>query len=182
MKKIRGGYTKSKSKVRFRIGAMCLITLLLLIPLLSSPVAAAFSLNLGSVFTNNNTVGPSASGSISTPSTVTDSAPFNANFAVYYDYNDCDAAGGGSDHWMVVTVSWLPPGSPSWLGPNIYTQGKIRIPANGGQRTGTYNTGTIVGYGGKGTSFQVSVVVYCDDLTGNPPASWSSGIKSFSVV
>ena len=172
-----------KKKNELRMGVIFSIAMFLLLPLLSSPVAAAFTENLGLVTTGNTGGGgPTATGSITSPGTVPDSAPFNANIAVEYDYNDNDAAGSGSNHWMVIVVKWQPVGTGPWSGPNTYTQTKIYIAANGGQRTGTYTTTTITGYGGTWTVFDVNVTVYCDDLSGSGPVSWNSGNIFFTII
>ena len=136
-----------------KIGTLLAILMFLLIPLLSSPVAAAFSQYLGSVTTGNTGGGgPTATGS-------------------------------GSDHWMEIVVWWQPGGSGPLSGPNIYTQNKIYIAANGGQMTGRYTTTPLLtGYGGKGTNFWINVTVYCDDLSDSGPVSWNSGNNTMSIV
>ena len=84
---------------------------------------------------------------------------------------------------MAIVVWWQPGGSGPLSGPNIYTQNKIYIAANGGQMTGCYTTTPLLtGYGGKGTNFWINVTVYCDDLSDSGPVSWNSGNNTMSIV
>jgi hypothetical protein len=173
---------KNKRKLRFKIWVLFSVALFLLIPLLSSPVAAAFTLNVGTAYTNNVPAGPSATGNINVPTTITDSSPFNANFVVDCNYNDNNEGGSGSNHWVEVIVRWQPQGTGAWQGPNTYTQAAIPLAAGPASWSGPYTTPTLTGYGGIGTNFQVEVKVYCYDILTTTTASWSSGVKSFTIV
>ena len=156
----------------------------LLVPLLSSPVAASFNWGLGNVWTNNTPAGPTAGGTIAGPgATLFDTAPFNAQFNVDYSYTDTQSGPRGSDHWVIIIVWWQPAGAGPWSGPNTYTQGRITL-TPGTSASGTFTTGTIVGYGGKGTNFVVTVTVNCQDLNTMTTASWTSPANAvvFTIV
>jgi hypothetical protein len=102
----------SKKKNMLRIGTILCILLFLLIPLLSLPVAAAHTVHLGSVWTDNLPACPTAGGTIGggVPAQITDTSPFNARYTVDYSYSDSKPGGTlGSDHWMEVVVSWTGP-------------------------------------------------------------------------
>ena len=169
-------------KQTLRLGTFLAILMFLLVPLLSSPVAAAFTLNLGSVTTNNTPGGPTATGVISAPATIFDTTPWNANFVVSYSYTDSNPGGLGSIHWLTVSVTWQPGGTGPWSGPNVYTQLAIFLPANWRTITGFYTTPWITGYGGKGTNFQVNVVVNCQDISLPFTATWSSLPQRFTII
>ncbi len=171
-----------KNKPLLRIGTFIIILMFVLVPLLSSPVAAAFTQNLGSVWTINTTGGPTAGGTVGAPPTISDSSPFNAQFVVEYSYTDSNPGGSGSNHWTEIIVYYQPPGM-GWRGPVTFTQAPpIFITAGGGTRIGTYITTWLIGYGGKGTNFDVYVVVNCQDIAGPFTFTWTSNVISFTIV
>jgi hypothetical protein len=172
---------KNKRKLGFRIWVLFSVALFLLIPLLSSPVAA-FTQNLGSATTNNTPAGPTASGTISAPATISDNSPFNARFQVDYSYTDSLPGGAGSNHWIQIIGSYQPNGSVNWW-PFSFTQNpSIFISQNGGTVTGTYTTGWITGYGGKGTNFQLYVYVNCQDVATTQTQTWTSSLITFTII
>ena len=172
-------------KRALRIGAFMSILMFLLIPLLSSPVAASFTLGIGGVVTNATPGGPTASGTISGPATVSDTAPFNARFSVTFNYRDTQWGPQDSLHWVVIIVSWQPGGVGPWLGPVPLAQAQVRL-SPGTSQSGTFITSPtgIVAYGGKGTNFVVSVTVYCQDLNTMTTASWTSPANAvvFTII
>ena len=173
---------KKKNNI-LRIGALISIAMFLLIPLMSSPVAAAFNLTLGSVTTNNLPGGPTATGSISTPGSVSDTSPYNALFNVQYFYSDNHPTGWGSDHWITLSIRWLPGGNLPWSGPVTRTQPTITRPAGSGQLIGWYTaTPPINNYGGKQTVFEVTVIVHCKDTASGFTQTWTSTTQTFTIV
>ena len=175
---------KRKGKKILRIGTLILIVMFLLLPLMSSPVAAQLSLNLGSVWTNNLPLptGPTAGGTITTPvSPVGDIAPFNIQFSVGYTYTDSNPSGTGSNHQLSIGVSWQPGGTGPWSGPNIYTQNMIFVAAGQAPVSGTYTTPWLNGYGGIGTNFNVIVTVTCQDIQTGQSFSWTSAPVIFTI-
>lgn len=173
---------KSKGKKLLRIGTLILIVVFLLLPLMSSPVAAAHTVLLGNVTTDNLPPGPAAGGTVNggIPGTIVDTSPFDARYTVDWSYNDMSGGTSGSDHWIKVIVSWNGPGGS---GSATRTQPKFFIAANGGRFTGTYTTPWIFGYGGKGTTFTVTFEVHCDNLdVPGDIASWYSTTIVYTIV
>ena len=161
-------------KQALRIGTFLAVLMFLLIPLLSSPVAATFTFGLGNVWTNNTTTGPTAGGTILGGSPLDNGPTFNGRFQVNYNYFDTDSrpTNTGSRSRMVVTVNWVPgDGTPPPAFPTVFTQPWVNLPV-GGAQMGTYTTLWINGYGGKGTVFTVTVDVTCQSLT--PAASFTA--------
>ena len=159
------------------------IAMFLLIPLMSSPVAAAFNLTLGSVTTNNLPGGPTATGSISTPGTVSDTSPYNALFNVQYFYSDNHPTGGGSQHWITLSIRWLPGGNLPWSRPVPRSQSPVTLTKGQGQVIGWYTaTPPINNYGGKNTVFEVTVIVHCKDSASGATQTWTSTTQTFTIV
>ena len=172
-----------RKKNALRIGTSISILLLILIPLLSSNVAAVHTVLLGSVTTNNTIGGPTATGAVNgaIPGTILDNGPFNANYVVDYSYTDSNPFGNGSDHWIQVNVSYGYPGTPPTT--ITFTQSPpIFIAANAGTVTGSYTTPWIVGYGNKGIIFTVTFGVYCRDRSSWTTVSWFSTPIVYLVV
>jgi hypothetical protein len=167
-------------KRALRLGTLLCLLLFLLIPLLSSPVAAAFTFNLGSVGTLNGPAGPTAWGTIAGGNQL-DNSPFNARFSVAYNYADANPGGTGSTHQMVVTVSWVRPNGMPGGGPFTYTQPLVTLPP-GGSTSGTFFTGWINGYAGKGSVFSVYVAVTCTDLFSTAFMTWTSSTVTITII
>jgi hypothetical protein len=152
---------KNKSKVRFRIGAMCLIALFLLIPLLSSPVAAAFIDNTN-VTTNNPATG--APTVVINPTTArvyihASGTPTTASFTLTYSFTDSKPGGSGSNHYADITVT--PPGVPA----GFASVGPMFVPAGTGPITGILLVGPL-NYGAPPppTTWTVTVTAFCTDI------------------
>lgn len=174
----------SKKKNILRIGTLITLLMFLLIPLMSSPVAARTWVDIGGgVMTNNTGAGPTAGGTLIAPSGIlTNSAPFDVAFNVSYAYQDSNGGGAGSDHWMTVTVSWQPGGIGGWSGPTTYTQTpKINIGAGMGSNSGIYSTPYLIGYGGPGTNFIVEATVTCEDIATTEDYTWATNQVSFTI-
>ena len=184
---------RNKRKI-IKLSSLICILLFLLIPLMSSPVAASFNYGLGNVWTVNwpppPGAGPTAGGTITGPfgGTLFDTSPFNAQFNVLYNYTDAYPAGSGgmgSNHWMSITVSYQPGGTGPWVGPLTFTQTTIVLGPMG-TASGTFTTPMIpangLSYGGKSTNFQVTVVVNCQDIATTSTFTWTSSTISFTVV
>ena len=132
---------KNKRKLGFRIWVLFSIVLFLLIPLLSSPVAAAFN-HTSSVIT---TAGPGLFGFPTVTVTVPtgspiqeqDQAPRTATFQLDYSFSDTTPTGVGSlgsTHKATMTVTRTPGPSPApvttnWipLNPSTSTSGTLYI-------------------------------------------------------
>ena len=174
-----------KRKHALRIGTILCILVFLLIPLMSSPVAASFIEPLGGVWTVNSPAGPNAGGNVGAPANISDNSPFNAKFSVEYIYKDNNTGGSGSNHWTEIIVYYKPPNT-GWQGPVLCSQTPIFISAGGGTRTGTYTTPWIPAmgssYGGWGTIFELNVVVHCHDIASNYTYSWSSDLITFDII
>lgn len=155
-----------------RIGTFLAVLMFFLIPLLSSPVAAAFTFNLGSVSTFNGPAGPTAWGTIVGGNQL-DNTPFNARFSVAYNYADANP-GTGSNHQVVLIVSWVRPNGMPGGGPFTYTQTWVFLPP-GGSTSGTFFTGWI-NYAGKGCVFTVNVAVTCVDISSTNSMTWSTSV------
>ena len=168
-----------EKKNMLRIGTLMIIFMFLIVPLLSMPIAASFTQNVGTVWTNNTPGGPTAGGTPNTPaSPVGDNSPYSIRLSVGYTYTDSDPNGAGSNHWMVIWVRWRPGGPPAgWSTPEIHTQSWILL-GGPGVRTGTYTTPWVPAgggsYGGGGTNFRVTVTVYCQTVGPPSTASWAT--------
>jgi hypothetical protein len=173
----------NKRKLGFRIWVLFSIVLSLLIPLLSSPVAAAFTKPHGTASTDNTPSGPTATGSTPSGGDISDSAPWTAKFSIDWTYKDTNTSGSGSTHWMVISVDWQPGGTGPYMGPTRFTQNVTTIGANGGTRTGTFTTiPGIQNYGGIGTNFEVIVEVYCKDTASGVTDSWIGPGQTYTVI
>ena len=175
---------KHKKKNMLRIGTLITILMFLLVPLLSSNVAASHSVLLGSAFTDNTPNGPTGSVTVGgVPANIRDpSAPRDANYWVDYDFNDNNGGGNGSDHWIQVNVSWCVPPTyiPAFM---TFTQTPpIFIGAGLGSTTGTYTTPWLFAYGPVGTTFNVTFGVYCRDRQTWTTRSWFSSIISYKTI
>ena len=175
-------------KHAFRIGTILFILLFLMISLMSSPVAAEFNQPLGNVWTNNGTGGITAGVNVGAPPNITDDGIplFRAKFSVEYSYTDSNSNGTGSIHWTEIMVYWQPNGNGQWWGPDICSQTPIYISANWGTKTGTYTTPWVPlaggQYGGKGTIFNVYVVVNCHDNATSYTYSLTSNVIVFDII
>ena len=170
---------KHKKKNILRIGTLISIVMFLLFPLMSTPVAAAHNVYLGSVTTDVFPSGSAAGGTVASVSgSIVDVSPFNANYDVDYFYTDSVGAP-GSDHWTKVNVNWVPPSGPP--GSITFTHGPITVIST--TNSGTWQTPSITGYGGKGTVFTVTFEVHCEDKT-NPDngASWYSSTIVYTII
>ena len=168
---------KCKSKVRFRIVSLGLIAMFLIIPLLSSPVAAAFT-SFSSADTNCAPTGPTALATVpSSPGTFLDSTPRTATFQCSYSFRDTMNNGRtpSSDHWATITVqktSTIP-----WGSPQTSSTGTISL-NNGQTQTGTLvitDTWTLVQVP---VTWHVVVHVYCKDRVSGVSAI---DVKSYDV-
>jgi hypothetical protein len=148
----------NKSKVRFRIGAICLIALFLLLPLLSSTVAAAF-IDTSTSSTNNTPIGPTAAvtptgaGPFGYPDVGAGTATFNCN----WNFVDTKPLGIGSDNMATLTVTYQTGARTS------VNTGIIRL-APGGSMSGTLTI--VMGYppGPPTDTWTVKVDALCIDL------------------
>jgi hypothetical protein len=174
-----------KKKNTLRIGSLILILMFLILPILSSPVAASLTVGLGSVWTNNwpppPGLGPTAGGTIVSPASPVgpDPGPFNIRFSVSYTYTDSYPGGMGSNHWMSITGSYQPGGMGAWV-PFTFTQTVVTLGPSG-TATGTYRTPYIIGYGGPGTNFNLNVIVNCQDVSTTTTFTWTSGAVTFTT-
>jgi hypothetical protein len=179
---------KHRKRIKFRIWVWCSIALFLLIPLLSPQVAAEFNQPLGKVWTNNTPGGPTAGLNVGAPTNISDDGIplYRAKFSVEYSYTDSNPNGTGSIHWTEIIVYWLPPGTNTWLGPNICSQTPISISANWGTKFGTYTTPWVPlaggGYGGVGTIFNVYVGVNCHDNATSYTYTLTSNVIVFDII
>ena len=97
---------KSKTKVRFRIGAICLIALFLLVSMMS-PTVATTSLTAGVVETYGQIGNPIVSVTMdpSTPYTADDDEDHTIVFECDYNFTDDGNSGTtGSNHIATITV------------------------------------------------------------------------------
>jgi hypothetical protein len=182
MKTSRGGYMKSKTKVRFRIGAMCLIAMFLLIPLLSSPVAAGAHTFAAGTGTSTNTNPPAVctvaitmTGPLATPA----GAPPNT-LTVTFNYNfvDSNAGPAGSKHICNMRVT-----EPTSGTNRLVSTGWITVAA-GATVSGTLTTGP---FGFAATPPTLVFTIYVNmtvvDLNTGPPRSgfgWGSTTRTFT--
>ena len=106
-----------KRKNVLRIGTFISIAMFLLIPLLSSPVAAGFTSE--SIGTSENTGdGPEVSVTLPEgpfPKVYPDDAPRTATFEFEYYFIDSSESGGyGSDHYAILYIEKTHPEADSW--------------------------------------------------------------------
>ena len=138
-------------KKALRIGTLLCILLLLLIPLLSSPVAAAFTFDVGTAWTNNTpggpTVGHNGPGEGSYGSA--DSTPRTATFKCVFDFSDT---------------------SGNVQTPSSRHYGEIEVFKNPSGPRQTKTTGVI--YLNDGGSYTVSFTITDTYTVGELPVTW----------
>ena len=144
IKTFRREVNMRKKRKIIRIGTLICLLLFLLIPLLSSPVAAAFSVT-ARADTDNTTAGPAAWITLPGgpyPIIFPDVGQTVGNFYLEYYFNDNNGPGSGSWHRATMNITRNPgpnPGSTStgwvFLGPGGSASGTLSIVDN-------YNFGT----------------------------------------
>ena len=159
-----------KRKSKIRVTVMLIIITLVLIPLLSSNVSALVTWSAGTGWTNNfpPPVGPRAGGVMSGAGVIVDGgggAQASVQFTFGYTFQDTTLAGLGSNHLLVMTVSW-PGGGFLWT-----VTGPIWL-APGGILVGTHTTPIITNP--RGTTYTITVTITCTDLNVPPlpPFVW----------
>jgi len=126
---------KSRKNI-LRISAFLTILMFLLIPLLSSPVAAAFFYNSTAV-TNVTSSGYTADADCPPPYTFQHSGNPTATFTCDYTFTDSDSSGPGSRHRATITV--VGPGTPT--GGAVGSTGWVVLNPGAGTSTGTISVG-----------------------------------------
>ena len=164
---------KGKVKRKLRVLSLCLSTLLMVIPLLSQPVAAANHYSNSSADTENTTTGPTAS--VTVPASSMEPWDFGGTitFICYYTFQDNYVEGMGSEHKVDLNVTRTSPTSDTFS----TTTGWVNI-GNGGQDV-TGNLTLMDFYGSIGVwSWIVTVTVWCIDIQSSNGAM--SGPSSYS--
>ena len=155
---------------KIKLSVILIITTLILIPLLSSPVSAAITWNIGNTWTNNSPAGPTAGGVlIGAGSARADPAtpPPNSivTFTCTYSFVDTNPGGIGSFHQATMTVT--PPGPPAGV---VSTGVIFRLPG-GGPVVGTLSVGPLTNP--KGTVYTITVQTTCTDVSTGAFVVWT---------
>ena len=154
----------NSKKLSIRLGAIISTAIFFLVPLLSSPVAAAGTGTYNCFADTDNTPGgPTAQAACPPPYTISGLGANMATFTCTYTFIDSNSAGTGSNHRATLTVS--PPGPATGQA----STGWVFIVANGGTVSGTISVGPLAYT--PPTSWSVTLEVWCWDLaSGGAPA------------
>jgi hypothetical protein len=174
---------KSRKKMKFRIGVLCLIALFILLPYLSSPVAATVIFqNIGAI-SDNTPGGPTVAyvsgGSYKSPGSynVNDDTSGVITFNCDCFQKDSNSGGQGSVHYMELNVQQIIPSPGSLLTTYIYRE------LNPGQTASPYPTilSITTTYSSIGDVF--SVYVYAevtDNATQN--SAWNTYYWTVTII
>jgi len=148
----------NSKKLSIRLGAIISTAIFFLVPLLSSPVAAAGTGTYNCFADTDNTPGgPTAQAACPPPYTISGLGANMATFTCTYTFIDSyPTPGTGSNHRATLTVS--PPGPATGQA----STGWVFIVANGGTVSGTISVGPLPYT--PPASWSVTLEVWCNDV------------------
>jgi hypothetical protein len=176
---------KNKRKLRFRIWVLFSIVLFLLLPLLSSPVAAAFTFNVSTAWTNNTAAGPTVGwtntgGNPPGAYTSVHTNPASATFVCNFSFADTSGQPQTpcSRHYGELNVQKIFP----TIGPLLTANTGNVFLSNTGTFTTTLSIGdTYTPNPPMGVTWNISVYVECEDLPSSTMA-WNTWYWNYTVV
>jgi len=146
-----------KKKNMLRMGVIISIAIFILMPLLSSPVAATF-VSIHYADTDNTPAGPTATITPPTTTEIKHSGASYANFQCNYHFKDTNPGGGGSWYYTYMKVQKIDPYDENY-------QEKQFGPENIGP-SGSDIIGELIiqdTYSGT-TTWRVWATLYCEDI------------------
>ena len=171
---------KGKVKRKLRVVSLCLITLLMVIPLLSQPVAAITSMKAGVVETNASSTPPSVTitPNPTDPYFADDDEDHIIVFEFDYNFTDDTWLPAGSNHVATISV-WYTDVVP-WDFVGTDTTGTVFLNVNNNEEEGTLEVTESYDPGTLPRTYSVIISASCQELTTN--TSTSSTPPSLTVI